>query len=508
MSRERPIKLFRADSMATAMGASVVASALSRVIGLGRSVALAWFISQAQFGLFGVALLIVNILMPFCGAGLYEGVARYAPFHETAGSVRRFAARTAMLLLMVAGGSATALWLLSERVGPLLFSASRTLSTGAAEIGAETAAPLMRVCVVCVVALAAYQTLLGLLKGLRMFRAVGVAEVSTAAGFTVIALVAASSGYATARALIIAYAATCAIGVMIFSGSLFRRLATLDAVAAGAGHTTQSTLVSYSLWAAGTAVLWHALSYYPMWYLLKVSTSETVGSFHAMRLITQLVQIAAAMVAAVLAAGVTRLWERNERETAALRLRALSKASVLALLAGATALSAAKPLVMRLFPVAFAGGRVAYDPLILFFLLVGVIGIIAIRLQLIEKPRRICLAWLAGVAANVVASFLLFSPAAGAGLPSPTAVLRAAAWANVAGAKVALLVVLASVRRQDLRVDKGTLISIAACIAAGFGWAISLPVLVVVLIIAMTTDFFFSLDERSELRRGVFAGQR
>ena len=98
----RSDSLYSADSVVTSIGASAAVSVVSRLIGLVRGIALAWLIPQAQFGLFGVALLIVNVLLPLCSAGLYEGIGRYVPLHESAGTLRAFVIRSSLVVVVVA----------------------------------------------------------------------------------------------------------------------------------------------------------------------------------------------------------------------------------------------------------------------------------------------------------------------------------------------------------------------------------------------------------------------
>ena len=216
-------------------------------------------------------------------------------------------------------------------------------------------------------------------------------------------------------------------------------------------------LIHFSLWAGATAVAWHALSYYPMWYLLKVSDSATVGTFHAVRIITQLIQIGAVMLTAVVAANVNRLWEHRGREIATAQLELLTKACLIALSLGATILLLARPVMMLMFPAKFAGGEDAYDPLVLFFLLVGVVGLVAVRLKLVEKPRSVFLAWIAGVVVNVVASFALLGPAGASGSTVGTNALEAAAWAGVAGITVSLIVCVLLAGREAVALGRRSL---------------------------------------------------
>ncbi len=482
------------------IGATAVASVVARLIGLARGVALAWLISPAQFGLFGVALLVVNVLLPVCSAGLYEGVARYAPRHESGHSLRRFVFRSFITVCVIAVAATAILGLFGVPVGSLLFSTARTLANSdiadatTADVGA-----LMRACLVCVLALAIYHTLLGLLKGWRMFRAVGVAELIVAGLFTVVAVVSAAGGLTTARALMLVYALACAACCLAFAPGLFRRVTRVVASSGESPRRPASSLVAYSVWAAGTAVLWHGLAYYPMWYLLKVSGPETVGTFHAVRIITQLVQVGAVMLTGVVAANVNRLWEQQGRDVAAARLTLLTKACLIALLAGATFLSVCRPILMRVLPEAFHAGEAAYGPLVLFFLLVGIVGLVAVRLNLVEKPRWVCLAWSAGVAVNVVMSFVLLG-GADASVPDPGEALQAAAWAGVAGVTTALLVCTLVVWREGLALDVRTVALIIAAASVGFGWIVAVAVLLVLLVLASTTTAIFPSHERAGKR--------
>ena len=104
----------------------------------------------------------------------------------------------------------------------------RFTTTGAARGAqgtADDAEPvnLMHAAILCVVALAAYQSLIGLLKGLRLFRAIAVAEVLSAVLFTVLALAVAGAGSATASALIASYAVPCLVAVVLLAPGLLLR---------------------------------------------------------------------------------------------------------------------------------------------------------------------------------------------------------------------------------------------------------------------------------------------
>ena len=176
----------------------------------------------------------------------------------------------------------------------------------------------------------------------------------------------------------------------------------------------------------------------------------------------------------------------------------MTKGCVVVFLLGATILALLRPLALWLFPEAFASGKVAYDPLVLFFLLVGVVGLVAVRFNLLEKPRLACVAWLVGAVVNVVASYLLLPPGRVTITPSNTAALQAAAWAGVIGASATLTVCVFLALLKGLRLDRPTLVLILAAYALAGGWVGGLLASMALIILLFTTRLFLSDAERSE----------
>lgn len=500
-------RLFEPDSVTVSVGVNSAALVLQRALGLGRTIVLAWLLLAEQFGLFGLALLVVNVLLPLGSAGLYEGVLRYAPLHEGRGTLRPFLARCGVLLAGFAAVSAAILLVFADELEPILFQAARAVSAAGPEAaGSAETTGLLRAALACVITLAGYQTLIGLLKGLRMFRAVSVAELSTASVFTVLAVALPLLGYPTAEALLWSYVLSNAAGLAFYLPGVLARLPAGVGVAPERAGGAAPPVLRYSLWAAATALLWHALSYYPMWHLLRVTDQATVGYFHAVRSVTQLVQIVAAMLTAIVAAHVAALWEQQGRAQASARLNLFTNGSLILLFTGGTLLLVARPVVMRLFPATFAAGSAAYNLMLLSFMLVGAVGLLTVRLNLLEKPRLACLAWLGGLAVNVLAAFVLLgsvTAVGGAGAADAVAgeaALRSAAWASVAGVAVALALVVGLLAGVRYFPPKSTLLLLVLSLTVGAGWPVAGPVCLVSLLLGGTTSVFFTLSERAELR--------
>jgi len=493
-------RLFRPDSVALSVGVNTLAQAAVRGIGLVRNWAIAWLISAQQLGMFGVSMLVLNVLLPLCAAGLYEGVARYAPAHEAAGGLPRFARRAATMALSIAGCVTAILLLAAAPVGRFLFTGAAEMSAEVDAVPLDETAALMRASTVCAFTLALYHLLIGFLRGMRMFRAVSVAELLTAVVFTLLAVIGAWLGRATAATLIWCYALATILSFVLLGPGLYGAMKSAPSKSPTEQPPAQtSRLIRFSLWSAGTAITWHAMLLYPMWYLLKTTDRETAGFFFGVRIIAHVVQYFGVLLTMVVYSHAARSWEHEGPQATMPRLEWLTRASLLGLLIAATALSVCKPILIRLFPAGFVEGAVAYDPLLTLFLLSGVVGLLTIRLNLVEKSRLVFWSWLVGVAVNIVAAYCLLGEPGGSSVGSTSAALSGAAWSGVFGVGAALVVVVAMLHRNRLLPDRSTWLIVAAAIGPGLGWTIALPVTTVLTLLALSGVLVLTPQERNRL---------
>ena len=156
-----------------------------------------------------------------------------------------------------------------------------------------------------------------------------------------------------------------------------------------------------------------------------------------------------------------------------------------------------------MIPAGFQAGEAAYDPLVLFFLLAGILGLVAIRFNLVEKPRWVCLAWLVGAFVNMVVSHAWLVPVTAHETSVRITALSTAAWACVAGVTAALMVCVMVVKRINLSLDPKTTLLMLAAFPLGLGWHYAVPVVVALLAAAWGTPLIFSAQERKELRRDL-----
>lgn len=502
--------LFRAESPGQAIGIYLPASAASRSLGLIRSVVLAWLLSPGEYGLVLVALLVINVLTPLGGLSLHEAVTRYVPAYEARGAVRAFVRRMAPVALTVALVMTALLLLAAAPLGIWLFrSLEGSPRVGDdAEIGARALeiVSITRWVVAAVLVSAVYFFVLSILKGLRMFRAIGLMEFSQAFGFTVAAALATLGGAAFAQAVLFCYVATALCVTLAFAGGLRRRLKAWpeqqQPIDADDGLVARA--VRFSTWSMGAAVMYQLLQNYPTWYVNKIHGPETAAVFGAMRTLGQVTLLVAVAFVTVVATMITRVWETQGREAADGHFHLTFKATGLLLLAISAGVAAAKPLVVRVFPAGFAAGQGVIDLLLLFFLLMAFLLFLSLHFSLIEKTRLIFWLWSVGVAGNVVFAAIWVRPTPIVTASDlVTARLVPAAQAGVAGMTVALMACLLMLRVERRPIDRGSWLVLLTGFALCLPWQVNAAVVALLLVLAR--PLVFSREEATVLVRQAAA---
>jgi len=197
--------LFHGETITQALSVYLPATALCRLIGLVRNILLTWWMfDPTEFGLFALALVVINLLNPLCSLALNEAVTRYTPLYETRGMLRGFVWRSGLLVCVVGAATTALLLKLAPTVGGTLFE-TLTLRTRSAPAHAMSSHVLMENIAWTTFTLIVYFFAIGVFKGLRMFRAISLMELVSASCFTVLALMAVLRGHGTAAAVIACY---------------------------------------------------------------------------------------------------------------------------------------------------------------------------------------------------------------------------------------------------------------------------------------------------------------
>jgi len=477
-----------------------------QLVGLARGVILAWLLTEHEFGLLQITLLATNVLLPLCSAGLSDAVARYVPQYETKHSLRPFLARAAPFALLAAAALCTLLLLATGPLTRLIFASSNQ-DVDPAD-AASGLARLTQLVLATTFILAAYFLLQAVLRGLRLFLALSLLELAGSVLFTVAAVVVAYSGYRTAEAVMLCFAATHLVTITLFGVPLWRVIRraqdqteplTLAGDRSAVGPLF-GQMLRFSLWTALAAVLWQALEYHPMWYLQKVQGPEVTAVYGGVRLITQAVLIGLVSVVFVVQTSVTKTWETLGRDQADRQLLLAFKATTLLMLLGCVILATGAPAIMRLFPRSYGYGAAVFPLVLLFFLIGGQLAFLAIHFHLIEKTRYLFGLWAIGLAGNVIFGAWLVRPEL-----EPSAAVTAAAWAGVLGASAAMAAGLIFIRLARRPLDAGSALVIAAAYALALPVYAPAAIIGVVLLLAGTTNVVFSAAEKQRIRDYVVA---
>jgi O-antigen/teichoic acid export membrane protein len=502
-------RLFRATSVADSLGIYLPASVGYRLIGLVRGVILAWLLTAAEFGLLQVAVVVVNVLIPLASAGLCEAVARYVPQYEARHALRPFLRRAWAFSALVAAVLCGLFFLAAGPLTRLVFASYQQAGTGAGQrVG------LTRWAAATALILIVYWLVLGALKGLRMFLAVGLLELAGGASFTLAAVATGLAGARSADAMMAVQALAYA-GVVGIIGSLLcrhlRRLpdqcgSAIPLAIDGAAPAVWAQLVRFSIWSALAGVLWQAMQYYPMWYLQKTHGPEATAVFGGVRLITQAVLIAATSVIMVVQAAVTRTWEAQGRQAADRQLGLAFKMTALFMLLGCGVLAVAAPLLIRLFPAGYGAGVQIIPEMLAFFMVGGHLAFVVLHFVLIEKTRYVFGLWLVGVLGNAAFARWLVGPEL-----APAAALHAAAWAGLLGITAALTAGLVWMRIERRPLDFGSALLLACTFALVLpGYVLGLLLVLLFVVVLGSTRILDGQDKAkvrnsaSRLARRVF----
>ena len=483
--------LFRPSTLTGSLRLYIPANAVWRFLGLVRNVLLTWLLPAVEFGRFGLALMLINVVVPLAGLGLHETVTRYIPAFEGRDRLWPFVRRAIALTLI----SASVVGVVVIAGAP--WFAERVFQRGTDIHAIGPAGPelitLCRWTGVAIVTLTLYQLMFGLLRGARLFMALSLMECCSAAVFTGLAIATVVYWHASASAVLATYCVSFVVAGVAFGIPGVRTLRQSQVVPdrREAGASRSGTGMGFGLWLAMSAVLWQLLQFVPVWMLNRQHGEGATAVFTAARQITQILIVAAFAVSVVVAASVNKRWE-SDGPAVADRQWALSfKATSLALFGVAVALVLGRAWIVLIFERSYRDGVSAVMPVLLLFSLVaGNQSLLALHFALIERTRRVAVAWLFGIVAVLLVGPSLID----------THHVIGAAWVGVLAIAITLVVSLVLLVISGRPLDRGTVILLfaPALLAAPVGWLVAGTAVLV--LAAARTELILTANERQGLR--------
>ncbi len=519
---DAPRGLFRHASLDKAMGVYLPATVTFRLINFARIWLLTWWMTRQQFGLLTMILLTINIMAPLCSLGLNEAITRYIPQHETRGTLWRFLGRSAALLLGVTLISVVLMIIFSPTLGVLFYAQVFTERAELMQFKAE-APQLAQLSAVVIGVMITYFYLLSFMKGLRMFTALSLAELSHAVLFLGGAFVAWLTQHLSALTLTGIYGISMALPILVFGIGLLRALGSWQSQQGDLGDNKLArTLLRFSIWTTLAGVTWQILVSYPAWFLNKVHGNEAVAVFNFVRQIGQFILIGAVAVSTVILTTVTKTWEAKGREAAIKQLSLAFRGTGLGLMLACGVIALCKDWIIKVVPAEYGPGADILPLQLLFFLIGAYLAFLPIHFQLIERTRHMFWPWAVGVASNVLFAFWLVGPkfeivretALWKAIAPLTATifttgfsdaqgLDGAAWSGVFAIAAALLMCIALIRAHSSRLDRGTyVVALAAGLLALTPILLAIG-LVVLVLLAFGTEVILARSERRRILTSV-----
>jgi O-antigen/teichoic acid export membrane protein len=482
--------LFKPETLAGSISVQTVATSLARCVGFLRGVLLLWLLAPTEYGTFHIALTAVNVLMPVLSLGLTSGIKRYAPAHEAEGNLSAFVRRSFTLTLVVAGAGTVLLLLLAPAISRLLPAAGMggDVASWLETVESHQVINLIRLASGCILSLVIYHAVSDLMTGLRMFRAVGAMDVASVVLFSVAAVAAPVVGFDSANTVLACYGLANTAVALAVVGPLRHALKnhTHGPTSAEKRAPRKSKLLRFSLGMAGGAVMWHILQQYAFWHFAAIEGPERAGPFYAARLFAQLVLWGSVALTSALSAHVTGVWETTGRDEAIRHFESGCKAGLLVVLAGAAALSLARPWLFALYPTQYVVGAACFNAMLVSYAMFSAFGFVAIRFHLEERSILAFWATFVGVFVTIALGFWLLGTAGSAPGALGSEMITRASWVIAGGATAAVIagIFILGLTRHSL--TRATLVLVAGLASLGFGWTYSVPLLLVFAVASMT----------------------
>lgn len=511
-------RLLKVGSMADSLGIYVPAMMLQKALGLARILLFVHLMPQAEYGLWGLGLMVFLVASPIATLGANHGLTRYVSLYEARGKLTAFYRRVQVRCLLVvlattavgvaASGWITKLVLVSGTQQVALFSYRYQLHVCLAALANVLAGGL-------------YYDMLSFLFGMRAYRLASAAELTFSALFTLFGL-AGLALWPTAVTVLAAHFLSQVVvlvaGVILLQSALHQAegyrgdakdwpLAQADAAAGEVTVLPSDTLrgasdddldrafrrvLQFGFVAMVGNILWLVAQHVSLYLTNRRYGKEEAAVFSAFLQLSQGVLLVSASAFAVVFAHVARRWEAVSRSAAMATLQTAYKAVTVAMMAATILILATGPWWVGVLPVKFYQGLALLGGLLMFFQSVSNLSLLTSVARLREQPIVIALAALAGGAANVALA-LWWVPRFDCG---PSGAAWAAGVGMMAGGTAVMVVyfLVAGVRIQPITylLMACPLLLLLPAWAAAAVWA-------VVILAALVTPLLFDRDEKRNL---------
>lgn len=500
--------LLKIGSMAESLGVYVPAMVGQKALGLLRVLLFVNILreAQAEYGLWGLAMMVFSLAAPVATLGANHGLVRYASLYETRGQLLAFYRRVRWGCLVCAAAVTAVMFLGSGRITAWVFTSARS----GGEIAYSRQLHACWAALANVLAGALYFNMLALAAGMRAYRIASVIELLFSIAFTAVGA-AILSAWPTATALLAGHLFCLVLSLGVGMALLERAIPAIDAQAHVPAQPVQGEVagripqqdapvdgalrkvLGFGLVSMIGNMLWLAAQYVSFYLTNRRYSKADAGVFTVFMQLSQMVLLVGNAAWAVIFTHVARRWESGQRREAMFTLETAFKVLSLALMSMTLAVYAAGPVWVRLLPERYRMGLSLLGGQLMFCQAVAHFSLVTVIARLRERPGLIALAAAAGAAANAALA-AWWMPLYSYG---PTG----AAWAAGAGIYIgAGIVTAAYLLLARIRLHPSTCLILAAPVLLVLpAWA-GLAAWAVVIAAAVATDWFLTDDQKRLVR--------
>ena len=487
-------RLFGAKPVGQSVRIYLPATIVYRGTSFLRGIILAWLLASrmGEYSLLTIALQGINILAPLVSLGLNEAITRYSYAYFHRNRLKEFLLKSSLLVTSITFVFCVILFIFSSRIGELFFSNNH--------ISIEESIRLARASLLTIFAITLYFLLVSVFKGLRMFLALSLLELSHGLLFLITSIAGVFYISRSAEIVIFSYIASLIIPTIFFGGLFISQSVGLEESGKSLSVGVLSRrLINYGFWAAISGIIWQSWQMISLWYLTKFCDASSGDVFAGARLIAQLIAIVGIAISAIVMASSFSKWEKGDREQANIFLDFYTKLVLLCLLGCSLLLVSFRNVIAFIFPERFCEASTIMPEITLFFYLATVLTFLAIYFVLLEKTILMLWPWTLGFVSNIVFAILWVK-----GNEAIVGAARAAYLSTLPAIVLTITIIFA--KKQSISVGTSIII-----VASGI---LLLPVLYawigysVLLVIAIASSYIFSHEQKQILIRklGLLSG--
>lgn len=475
---------WHAETLAQSVVILLAMTAIQRVVGFGRGILFCRWMSAEQLGEWDVAFGFLMLAAPLAVLGLPGSFGRYCEYYRQRGQLRVFLRRTTLLSAVMALLAMAVVFVGREQFSVLIF-------------GQRDHASVVGWLAITLGVVILHNFLVSLFIAVRMYRVVTALQFWQTIGFAVISLALLKRWDDSSTSVVIAFALATFTAAVV-SVSWLRQV--WNAAHDHAGATVAQSafwakLIPFALWIWLTNLLSNLFEVIDRYMIVHHSGLEPlealgqVGNYHSSRIIPLLFVSVTLLLGSLITPHLSFDWEAGRRKAVADRLNLVLKAIAIALFViSISVLFAAPWLFNGPFKGKFEGGLAVLPLTLAYCSWFGLSAVAQNYLWCAERAGLSGLALLAGLLLNIVLNLVLL----------PRYGLEGAVWATAVANLVAIALIYYFNVLAGMHVQRGTWICTFAPAVLWFGPLASLGVLMVLGLLAVSTDWILTADDKHQ----------